>query len=156
MPSNCLRSPLPVCFSTWTPSQPHPSQRCPSAPSPLPVSITAGFLSHMSCFITGRPRVASVLLNRVKSSAAQVCGGPGDARRSLEHLPPLPVLCVFNVPARILTGSPAPVARCRFLFPTPWMEPCNHWEAKRKPNLCISARVSDHISSTPTLDLQIH
>lgn len=103
MPSNCLRSPLPVCFSTWTPSQPHPSQRCPSAPSPLPVSITAGFLSHMSCFITGRPRVASVLLNRVKSSAAQVRGARWNTRRHL--------LWIFNLPARILTGSPAPVVK---------------------------------------------
>lgn len=72
MPSNCLRRPLPVCFPTWTPTQPHLSQRCPSASSPLPVSITAGFLSHMSCFISGRPRVASVFLNRVESSATGV------------------------------------------------------------------------------------
>lgn len=81
MPSNCLWRPLPVCFSTWSPTQPHLRQRCPSAPSPLPVSITAGFLSHMSCFISGRPRVASVFLNRVESSAPQVCGGPGDVRQ---------------------------------------------------------------------------
>lgn len=37
----------------------------------------------MSRFITGRPRVASVFLNRVKSSAAQVCGGPGAAAATL-------------------------------------------------------------------------
>lgn len=152
MPSNCLRSPLPVCFSPWTPSQPHPSQRCPSAPSPLPVSITAGFLSHMSCFITGRPRVASVLLNRVKSSAAQVCGARWNTRRLF------PSLCVFNVPARILTGSPAAVARCRLLlcFLRPGWSRAITGMPKKTPNLCISTRVSDHISSTPTLELQIH
>lgn len=29
MPSNCLWRPLPVCFSAWTPTQPHRSQALP-------------------------------------------------------------------------------------------------------------------------------
>lgn len=164
MPSNCLWRPLPVCSSAGTPTQPHRSQRCPSAPSPLPVSITAGFLSHMSCFITGRPRVASVFLNRVKSSAAQVCGGPGDARRSLEHSPPLSLLCVFNVPARILDWfsrynrpPSVPVEKfARRCFLRSECGPAFTGTPKTNPNLSISTSVSDQVSSTATLDLQIH
>lgn len=38
-----------------------------------------------------------------------------------------------------------------FFFP-PRMEPCDHWDASQ-PQICASVH---HISSTPTLDLQIH
>lgn len=148
MPSNCLRSPLPVCFSTWTPSQPHPSQRCPSAPSPLPVSITAGFLSHMSCFITGRPRVASVLLNRVKSSAAQVRGARWNTRRLFPCFGFLIFPPGFWLVLRLLLWNlPGGV----FLRPG-WSRAITGMPKKNQ----ICASVSDHISSTPTLDLQIH
>lgn len=84
MPSNCLWRPLPVCLSKWTPTQTSSQPTLPLCfPLRSPVSITAGFLSHMPCFISGRPRVASVFLNRADWSAPQVCGGPADVCRSL-------------------------------------------------------------------------